>query len=99
MGEIGVEDRKCLGWGASVLAQEQIEGWEIVWDASTHEGIVLFKSKTIRIGWPKGEPDHALLLHEIAHVKVGCGGHDSVFAHVYMEMVRRYFLPLKGEAK
>lgn len=94
------KDLECLEWGDEILQRENLQlptrdsgNWVIVWgEGGPCEGITLFDSRTIRIHWPAGEPDYPLLLHEIAHAVKGKSGHDSEFAHIYMRLVREYFV-------
>lgn len=89
-------DLLCLMWGALVLTLEGHGDWEIEFYPGGREGIVLRSSKTLVIHWPTGEPDVALLLHEISHVVSGTG-HDSWFAHVNMRLVREYYYQIMSE--
>lgn len=85
---------ELLAWAATILHAEGHGDWSIRHSLpGPIEGITMFKTKEIIIHWPRVEPDYALMLHEIAHVCVGRGGHDSEFAHQYMRLVRTYLWP------
>lgn len=89
-------DLLCIMWGSVILALEGHSDWEIEFSAGSREGIVLRNVKTIIIHWPMGQPDVALMLHEIAHVVSG-SGHDSWFAHVNMRLTRTYHYHMVSE--
>ncbi len=81
-------------WASEVVAKEGMGDWAVEWHISCHsEGLTLFDSKTIKLYWPKDKPMPALFLHEIAHAKLGKGGHDSEFAHQFMRLVSRWMSP------
>jgi len=87
---------KCIKWGYEVLRREKISDWKIEYSNIGNEGIAIFKTKTIHISFPKNKHDYALLLHEIAHITRGedeGDQHDSMFAHEYMRLVKKYFYP------
>lgn len=86
-------DDKCVEWGKEVLDCVGYGDWKIEFSPGDSEGICLGKTKTIAIHWPSGYPDYALMAHEITHVIYGEPGHDSNFAHKYMDLVRSFFTP------
>lgn len=90
------QDLMCLMWGAMILALEGHSDWRIEFSAGLREGIVLRNDKIIIVHWPTGEPDVALVLHEITHVVSG-GGHDAWFAHVNMRLVKEYYFQMLTE--
>jgi len=83
----------CIQWGESILREHGLSDWTVTWTPGGTEGIALFKTRNISIHWPEGNPDYALMLHEIAHAVCGRPGHDSEYAHQYMRLVREYFTP------
>lgn len=88
------KDQECIEWAEGVLHNEGLEDWKIEFSPSKegygYEGICLQDSKVIVIHWLSGLPNHALMLHEIAHAIAG-SGHDSEFAHQFMFLVEKYF--------
>ncbi len=91
------KDEHCLEWGRSILKKLNLVGWTIKWESKDYtEGIALLNPKVIHIYWPEGKPSYPLMLHEIAHAVIGTyEGHDSEYAHKYMELVGEYFTPKK----
>lgn len=84
-------DAECLKWGYNILSSEGLEGWKIELKSRYYsEGLTIFKTKTILLYWPQDKPWPALVLHEIAHAKISKPGHDSIFAHEYMNLVSRW---------
>jgi len=88
-----LKDYSCIRWGESILREQGLSDWTVTWTPGGAEGIALFKTRNISIHWPEGNPDYALMLHEIAHAVCGKPGHDSEYAHQYMQLVREYFTP------
>ncbi len=82
-------------WTRMVLSDFGLTEWTVRFRPGMHnEGIVLYDSKEIPITFDVQRPvDYALILHEIAHVLSGKGGHDSIFADKYTMLVRKYMRP------
>ena len=88
------KDKFCVDWGNKILELNGYKNWSIkLIFGKTDDGVVIFETKSIILYWQKGQPNFGLILHEITHVIMGSGGHDSEFAHQYMRMVNKYFIP------
>mgnify|MGYP001563215048 CR=1 FL=1 len=85
-------DDACLDELSTVLVAAGLSDWKIEFspERGQGEGLTLFDSKTIILHWPAGQPSFTLGLHEIAHAKRREGGHDSMFAHEFHALVRKY---------
>lgn len=88
-------------WGLDILRQKGHPDWNIEWffREDLNEGVVIFNQKTIYIYCLEEQPDYPLLLHEITHVIVGRGDHDSEFAHQNMCLVGEYFGTIRGDCQ
>lgn len=65
-GSIDELDAKALGAVASVLHALGQDGWYIRWSPGDIESASDITEKTLDLSWPKGRPDIAICLQEIA---------------------------------
>ena len=87
-------DEACLQFGHRVLLENGLEDWTITWSDGDVQGVTLWDVREICIGWESGDPDFALMAHEVAHAVAGQEArHDGHFADVFTEIVRRHFVP------
>lgn len=90
-------DAEAVEWAESVMYLEALveHGWSFEFtpnkkDFPGCEGLTLQDSKTIIMHWPTGRPNYPLILHEIAHARMGRGGHDSDTFHEFQRLVEKY---------
>jgi len=94
-------DQQCIEYAEAILHAEGLYDWQIKlrYEDGIPEGVTLFDSKTIRLWWRRDKPSFALVLHEIAHAKVGEashgeGQHGGNFASALTVLVRKYCQPI-----